>query len=71
MNKTEVAVMEVRNMVEDFKKRGLPAQISIEEALPTLTNEQKDLISQLFDLSKKEQKVARANVVRSAEQNLT
>lgn len=59
MAETEVAVIEVRDMVELFKWSGFPTQISVEEAIPTLTEEQKDILSQLVDLSEKEQKVSK------------
>ena len=55
----EVAEMEIRNIVEALKKSGLPAPIPIEEAIPTFTEEQNEVLSQLVELSEKEREVAK------------
>ena len=55
----EVAEVEVRNIVEGLKRSGLPAPISIEEAMPTFTEEQNEILSQLGELSEKEREVAK------------
>lgn len=56
----KVADAEMRGIVEDLKKKGLPPAVRIEDAMPTLTPEQKRILSQFSGLAHREKKVLKS-----------
>jgi hypothetical protein len=55
----KVADVEMRGIVEDLKKKGLPPAVRIEDAMPTLTPEQKRILSQFSGLAHREKRVSK------------
>lgn len=54
----DIADKEIRAIVSKLKMDGLPSIISFDDVLPTLTEEQKGILSQLVGLIEKEKKVS-------------
>jgi len=55
----KVADKEIRNIVEGLKKKGLPPAVRIEDAMSTLTQEQKRILSQLSRLIHREERISK------------
>jgi len=46
----EVATVEIRKLVKEFKEKGFPKSLSLEEAEPSLTEKQREVLTKISDL---------------------